>query len=143
MATIKRSIFVDAPVEKVFGYANNPENLPEIWPSILEVKNIKQLPNGGYSYDFIYKMAAIRLTGSSVDTEIVPNERAVSNSTGGIESELTWMYEPEGGGTKVTTLVDYKIPLPFLGKTAEAFIVRLNENESETVLANLKARLEA
>jgi len=44
-------------------------------------------------------MAVMRLTGSSEDTEIILNEHSVSNSTGGIESEIKWTYEPEGGGT--------------------------------------------
>jgi hypothetical protein len=43
----------------------------------------------------------------------------------------------------MTTLTEYKIPVPLLGKVAEAFIVKMNENESDTILANLKARLEA
>ena len=44
MATVKSSIVINAPVEKVFEYANKPENLPEIWPSMMEVKNIKNYP---------------------------------------------------------------------------------------------------
>jgi hypothetical protein len=28
-----------------------PSNLPEIWPSLGEVRNVQPLPNGGYSYD--------------------------------------------------------------------------------------------
>jgi uncharacterized protein YndB with AHSA1/START domain len=142
MATVKSSGTINAPVEKVFEYVK-PENLPEIWPSLVEVKNVKELPNGGYSWDWVYKMAGMRFNGSSVHTEFVANERTVSESTGGIESTITWTYEPEGGGTKMTTLVEYKIPVPLLGKIAEAFIVKMNENESDIILANLKARLEA
>ena len=143
MATVNNSITINAPVEKIFEYSSKPENSPEIWPSMIEVKNIKELPNGGYSYDFVYKMAGMRLTGSSEDTEFVPNERIVSISTGGIESTITWTYEPEGGGTKITTLAEYKIPVPLLGKIAEAIIAKINENEGDTVMANLKARMEA
>jgi hypothetical protein len=35
------------------------------------------------------------------------------------------------------------VPIPLIGKLAEAFIVKLNENEAETLLSNLKARMEA
>ena len=143
MATIKKSIKINAPVEKVFEYGIKPENLPEIWPSLVEVKNVKELPNGGYSYDYVYKMAGMRFTGYSEDTEVVPNERAVSESTGGVESTITWTYEPEGGGTKLTILAEYNVPVPLLGKIAEAFIVKVNENEGDVILANLKARMEA
>ena len=139
MATVKSSITINAPVEKVFEYTT-PENLPEVWPSLVEVKNVKELPNGGYSWDWVYKMAGMNFNGSSEHVEYVDNERTVSQSTG-IDSTITWSYEPVSGGTKLTTLTEYKIPVPLLGKVAEAFIVKMNENESETILANLKARL--
>ena len=141
MATIKSSITINAPVEKVFEYTK-PGNLPEIWPSLVEVKNIKELPGGGYSWDWVYKMAGMKFNGSSEHVEFVENERTVSQSTG-IDSTITWTYEPVGGGTKMTTLTEYKIPVPLLGKVAEVFIVKMNANESETILANLKARMEA
>jgi uncharacterized protein YndB with AHSA1/START domain len=141
MATIKSSITINAPVEKVFEMAK-PEFLPEFWPSLVEVKNIQELPNGGFSWDWVYKMAGMRFNGSSVHTEYVVNERTVAQSTG-IDSTITWTYEPEDGGTKMTALTEYKIPVPLLGKMAEAFIVKMNENESATILANLKARMEA
>jgi hypothetical protein len=32
--------------------------------------------------------------------------------------------------------------VPLLGKLAEAFIVKVNENESAAILANLKAKME-
>jgi len=142
MATIKKSIQINAPVEKVFEYAEKPEILPEIWPSIVEVKNIKELPNGGYSFDWVYKMAGMRFTGSSEHTEVVPNERTVSLSTGGIDSTITWEYQPVDGGTKFTTTVEYKVPIPLLGKLAESIIVKMNENESNVLLANVKAMME-
>ena len=128
-------------MEKVFEFSR-PENLPEIWPSLVEVSNIKELPNGGYSWEWVYKMAGMRFSGASTHTEYVLNERTVSESTGGIESTITWLFEPADGGTKLTTIADYKIPVPLLGKLAEAFIVKVNENESAAILANLKAKME-
>ncbi|MEE9188256.1 MAG: SRPBCC family protein [Anaerolineales bacterium] len=141
MAKIESSVTINAPEEEVFEFAR-PGNLPEIWPSLVEVSNIKELPNGGYSWDWVYKMAGMRFNGASTHTEFVVNERTVSKSTGGIESTITWLYQPEDGGTKLTTIAEYKVPVPLLGKLAESFIVKFNENESETILANLKARME-
>jgi uncharacterized protein YndB with AHSA1/START domain len=46
MAKMERTIHINAPVEKVFGYMTEPTNLPEIWPSLVEVKDVKQLPEG-------------------------------------------------------------------------------------------------
>jgi hypothetical protein len=44
---------------------------------------------------------------------------------------------------KLTVEVEYTLPIPLLGKVAQAFIVRQNERELELALANLKATMEA
>jgi len=143
MALVKKSITINAPIEKVFKYIVEPSNLPEIWPSMIEAKDIQPLPNGGNKFRWVYKMAGIRFEGNSEITEFVPNQRTVSVTKGGIESEIIWEFQPEVGSTDVTFKGEYTVPIPLIGKLAEAFIVKLNENEAETILANLKARMEA
>jgi carbon monoxide dehydrogenase subunit G len=88
-------------------------------------------------------MAGMRFEGTSKNTEIVPNQRIVSINEGGIDAEIIWEFQPEGEATKVTMQGDYTVPIPLIGKLAEVFIVKQNENEAETLLANLKARMEA
>jgi uncharacterized membrane protein len=143
MAKLENSITINAPAAKIFDYISVPTNLPEIWPSMVEAKDVQRLPNGGNSFRWVYKMAGMRFEGTSEDTEVVANERSVSETKGGIESKITWAFEPADPGTKVTFGGDYTVPIPLLGKLAEAFIVRQNENEAKVILANLKARMEA
>jgi uncharacterized membrane protein len=143
MATVNKSITIHAPIEKVFKYTTDQTNLPEIWPSLVENKVVERLPNGGTKAQFVYKMAGMRFEGISIDTEFIPNQRVVSKTEEGVESEITWEYQSEGEATKVTFRAEYTVPIPLLGKLAEALIVKLNENEAETLLANLKARMEA
>ena len=143
MAKVEKTITINAPVEKVFEYVDDAYNLPEIWPSMVEVSDVERLPNGGNKMRWVYKMAGMRFEGTSEDIEYVANQRTVAKSRGGIESTFVWTYEPEDGGTKVTVEVEYTVPVPVLGKLAEAIIVKLNENEAESLLANLKARMEA
>jgi len=142
MTKTAKTINIKAPVEKVFDYISEPTNLPEIWPSLVEVKDVQKLPSGGTRNRWVYKMAGILLKGTSEETEYVPNQRLVSKTKGGVESTQTWMFQPEAGGTKVTFEVEYTVPIPVLGKLAEAIIVKMNEHEGEVILANLKARME-
>ena len=88
-------------------------------------------------------MAGMRFEGTNEDLEVVLNQRIVSKTEGGIESETTWEFQPENGDTKVIFKGEYTVPIPLIGKLAEVFIVKQNENEAETILANLKARMEA
>ena len=143
MAKAEKTITINAPVEKVFSYIDEASNLPEIWPSLVEVTDVQRLSNGGRSDRFVYKMAGIRLKGTSEDIEYIPNQRIVTKTKGGAESTQTWLFQPEAGGTKVTFKVEYTVPIPVLGKLAEAVIVKMNDREGDLILANLKARMEA
>ena len=48
MARIDNEVIVNARVEKVFKHVENPDNLVEYWPSLIEVSDKKSLPTGGY-----------------------------------------------------------------------------------------------
>jgi len=144
MTKVEKTITINAPVEKVFSYVvDEPTNLLEIMPSMVEVKEVQRLPNGGTSFRWVGKMAGVRLEGTSEDIEYVANQRVVSKTKDGFESTWTWTFRPEAGGTKLTLEVEYTVPIPLLGKLAEAFIVKANEREVDSVLANLKDRMEA
>jgi uncharacterized membrane protein len=143
MASLTKSIVVHAPVEKVFEFLADPMHLPEFWPSLIEVKDVRVLPDGRRANGWIYKMAGIRLEGTSEEVEHIANERIVSKTKGGVDSTQTWMVQPEGDDTKVTFTVDYTVPVPVLGKLAEAAIVKLNDHEGDVTMANLRTLLEA
>jgi carbon monoxide dehydrogenase subunit G len=143
MVELKKHIEINAPVEKVFDFMEEPENLPEIWPSLQEVTNVKKMPDGGQTYDWTYKMAGIKFKGSSKTTEFVNNERSVVVNEEGIPSTFTWEYHPHGEGTSLDVRIEYEIPVPVLGKLAEKVIIKMNDNETNTLLSNLKAVMEA
>lgn len=143
MAKLERSITINAPVEKVYEYMMQPTNLPEIWPSMMEIKDVKNAGDVGGTFNWVYKMAGRPFEGTTEMIEIVPCQHVVSKTIGGIPSTFDWTYELANQGTKLTVQVEYTVPVPLLGKLAEAFIVKQNEQEMDTLLANLKARMEA
>jgi uncharacterized membrane protein len=143
MATFKDNVFINAPVEKVFAYHTDPSNNPDYWPSFEAVKDIEELPSGGTKFGWVYKMAGVKFEGTSETTEFIPNQRYSVESKGGIESTFVYEYKPEGDGTRLSVEVEYTVPVPVLGKLAETIIVKMNEREGKTLLANLKDLLEA
>jgi len=143
MSKIEATVTIAAPVEKIYNYINEMTNLPEIWPSLVEITDMQRLPGGGFSNRYVYKMAGIRLEGTSQGIEDAPNQRIVSRTKGAVESTQTWLFKPEGEKTEVTFKVEYTIPIPVLGKLAEAIIVKMNQHEGQATMANLKARMEA
>lgn len=143
MIQAKKQIHINAPVDKVFSFAIEPDNLIEIWPSLMNVDNIERSPTKGINWDWEYKMAGMSFRGHSETTEFVPNERVVTENKEGIPSIFIWNYRAEDGGTMVNVTVEYSVPVPVLGKLAEKVIVKMNDNEMDTLMANLKAVMEA
>ena len=141
ISSLFKTIIISAPVEKVFNYVEDPTNLPEIWSSLVEVKDVERLPNGGTKLGWVYKMTGVRFEGTTETTEYVANQRLVTKNKGGVSSIITWTFESEDD-TKVTFEVDYTLNIPVLRKLAEPLLVKLNENEADLLLSNLKAKME-
>ena len=143
MEKIKRTLVIDAPPAKVFGYLLDPRNLLEIWPSMVDVSNIKTRPDGTpESNDWTYKMAGMKFHGHTEYTEVERDRVIVWNGKGGINSTIRWSFEPQGSGTKVTDEVEYELPANLLSRLAAPFLRRLNEHEADACVENLKARME-
>jgi uncharacterized protein YndB with AHSA1/START domain len=142
MIKANKSVYINAPVEKVFAYLEDPSNLPEVWPSMVEVRNIKDEADGKKNYEWTYKMAGVNINGFSETLEYEANKRIVVHNPKGIESKFTWDYIPEDNGTRINVEVEYTIPLPVLGKLAESIIIKQNEKEADTLLANIKSKME-
>jgi uncharacterized membrane protein len=141
MAKIERSITINAPVEKVFAYIDDPMSNPEWLPSLMEVRDVVGQGTGTH-FRWTYKMVGLRLQGESTATEYIPNRRIVTQSKGGAVSTWTWTFEPHDGGAKANLVVEYTVPVPVLGKVAEALVLKQNEREIDLAMANIKARME-
>ena len=139
MARIDREIILETPIEKVFAYISEPSNLPEFWPSLIEVKDVQSLPNGGYSARWLYKMVGKRFEGTGEYTRMFPNEFFVIETKGDIKSTITWTFRSRESITKVTFTIEYIIPFSVLSKLAEIMVLKINEQEADLIMANLQA----
>ena len=142
MQRLEKSDFINAQVELVFDYWKDTSNRPEVWPSLVEVRDVQGEPGVGQNWKWTYKLAGVSFDGQSECVEFIPNQKIVDKSGGGIESIFTWVFKAENGGTRMEMSVEYTIPTPIVGKIAESFIVKQASNEADVVFANLKARLE-
>jgi uncharacterized protein YndB with AHSA1/START domain len=140
MARIEKLATINVPTEILFDYISHPGNWPEFWPSLVAVTEVQLLPSGGYSTKWLYKMVGTSLEGTSEQTEVIPNQRIVTETKLGVTSTITWIFKPAAGRTILAFTVEYNIPIPLLGKLAEAIIVRMNESEADFIMSNLKLR---
>ena len=141
--TIIRDIRVDAPVERVFDFLVDPHNLPEIWPNIVEVKNVKKSKtNEGFNFNWNYKMAGVQFEGKCETIEHNLYARIAIKSNKGLDSTIIWKFRPTGQETHVTLEFEYQIPSSLLKRMKEEIVIQENEHELEAMLQNLKSRLE-
>jgi uncharacterized membrane protein len=143
VANVQQSILINLPVEDVFAFVENPSNLPDVWPSLERIIDVERQPNGWYSASYVYRIAGMSFEGHTNLVEYVPNQRIVTRSKAGVEGTLGWVFQPEGSGTHLTIEAEYNVPVPLVGMIAEALLVRMHAREAKTLLANIKAKLEA
>jgi uncharacterized protein YndB with AHSA1/START domain len=138
----RKTVEIHAPVAQVFDYLCEPTNLPEIWPSVLEVSNVERNQDGSCSFDWTYKMAGMRFPGHCTQKVVSPQEYVEAQNRGGIPSSFRWTYEAKAGWCELTCEVDYTVSVPVLGRIAEAAAMTIDDRGLETMLANVRHAIE-
>ena len=140
MVSLKRSVVISAPADKVFAYVNEPTTMPEWLPSMVDIRDV--IGSGaGQQYGWTYQYVGLPLRGQTTVVEHVPNERSVHQSIGTIDSVWTFSVEPHEEDTRLTIEIEYDIPIPVLGKLAEPFVVKRDTRTLESALTNVKEML--
>ena len=142
MPIINKDIIIKAPPEALFNFTSKPVNLTQIWPGLVELKNMKSLSNGGFSFQWVYKMSGTNFSGSGECVDIMPYHWFTSRMIGGIESNNTWTFRAKRDKTRVTFTMDYKVPLVLSGRVDVDTLNNMNERESELLLENLRTLFE-
>ena len=143
MISVSEDILIDAPVERVYEYMDDPHNHAEVTPSITDVRNVERLENGGKRLEHTYAMAGVGVDGELEEVEHAENEVMCFEMRGELEGEIELTFEENGGKqTRLTYTAEYDVPTKVLEKLVEPFVRRYNERELRTTLENIKSRLE-
>lgn len=141
MLSISRSIVIAAPPARVFDQLTEPRNLLEIWPSLVDVANPRVEGDGRHAFDWTYRMAGVKVRGRCDTAEAERPGRRVDRNRGGIPSTFAWTFAARGDATDVTLEIEYDVPT-IVRLAAGPLLRAMNEREAETLLANLKTRIE-
>jgi uncharacterized protein YndB with AHSA1/START domain len=143
MATLTRSITVEAPVEAAFDYALDISRLWSTVPDIVFAE-VTRTPEGVGSTARIWShFLGFHVEATVEYTEVVRPERIVFHTSWVVEHP-TWTYtfEPVEGGTKVTATGEWKVKAPVVGGPFEKMMVKEHEPFVDAMLAKLKEELE-
>ncbi len=143
MAKLEREMPIKAPVKTVFDLVSDPNQLAEIWPSLIEVKNVKESNLGGSDYSWVYSMLGLRLEGRTRVIEYLTNRRLATQSSRGLESLVTWNFVEDGEEeSHLTFEMEYEIPASLRSRHPEQVILENNGHEIDVMLRNLRTQAE-
>lgn len=144
MATLTRSITIDAPVDTVFDYALDIRNLWVI-PDV-GIADVDQKPEGvGSTARIFAHFLGLHFEMKLEIVEVVRPDKIVLKVTSNTPDRPLWTltFEPVEDGTKLTMLGEWHINVPGVGGPLEDMQVRNHRAVVDGILANLKEKVEA
>ena len=151
--TFSWTVTINAPVEQVFSYMRDPENMFKFGSPDVEIADIKVTPEGvGTTVRTVFPLPGLKhlgITGNVVSEtiEFVPNRRIVVKSIPSMgamfkfDGTWTWTFEPENGGTKLT--VEYAELANWPVYVFDRLTEKRQSSEMNVWLAGIKTTLEA
>jgi carbon monoxide dehydrogenase subunit G len=145
MATITKSINIEAPAERVFELLTDPKRLPEYAPGVISVEDIRQTEQHlGDFFRATYSVLGLHFPMTFMATEYEYPTKLTTPFEGGMKGTWIWQLEPRGNRTHMTTALEYQMPGGIVGKAINTMLFeRMNEKNVERLLENLKLVSEA
>jgi uncharacterized protein YndB with AHSA1/START domain len=141
MFTIERSEIINRPVEEVFAYFADPNNIPRWRPDVIEVRGTNGTLASGLSFDELVNFMGRKIFRMQV-TNYQPNHRVTIQAVAGpgVRPVQNFQFEMTDSGTRVS----------FRGDVRTSGLFRLMEPAMPSMfgklwagyLANLKRILE-
>ncbi len=130
------SVKINAPPSKVFAFVNDPKN-GEKWswanPSNSQGQGV------GRTVDWTLEVGGMSFKGQTVTVDVVPNQRIVEQFMGDADGSNTYLFLPEGGGTKLILIQTASVDMP---RAAKNMVTEKNKEAIEQSLQRLKAAVE-
>jgi len=142
MAHISKNAVIDAPLDKVYAVARDPDRWAEWFVGLSEPEKLEGSGEVGTVAEFSYALAGMNfpVKVEVLEDEIGPRSaRWKGRIEGPLAGQQTWTYESVGGGTEVAMELEYTVPGSALGKLADRLVIERNqERAAEQTMENLK-----
>lgn len=143
MATIKKSIVINASTEEIDNYAIDANTYPQWFAGVESVEVDGTFPEVGGMVNLKYKSAGLTLDMTMKSLAIEHGSSLTIEMDGMISGTQSWLYEAADGGTKVNCTFDYNMKGGGLGAIADKLVAeRMNTQNLEKSLASLKQIVE-
>ncbi len=144
MIKIEQSVIIHRPVEEVWQFMSNVENVTKWDRGVLQARQTSEGPLGvGSTLQTVRQFFARRRTGSYLVTEYEPNRKITLKATlGPMTGQVRYSVEPAGAGTRLACSAELG-EIVGLYKLLAPILVRMLKRDGEADLANVKRIMEA
>ena len=146
MPTVETTIWIDAPVEKVYAIAKDSERYPEYMKAV-ESLVVTSREGSRVVADWVGLITQFNLKVRWTQEEIWDDSTTSSKFSqlkGDYDKmEGTWRFVEENGGTRFDQFLDYEYNVPTLGPLVKKLILHLVKSQLEAASEAIKNRAEA
>jgi len=144
MTRIEASVEINAPVEEVFAFASDWRRWGEWWEGVSDFRPTTETTRGnGTRYAYRAWVAGLTVNLETEIQDFVENAGWRGIATKGMPHRTQWVFEAKGDVTRLTYILEYRLPLPVLGALLDSLLMRPGwRRRLENSLRNLKLRFE-
>ncbi len=145
MAVIEKRIEIDAPVDAVFDFVDDPMHAADFGPGVDRVEVLRRTDERiGDSFRLIYSVLGIDFPVTFVSTGYERPRRLVARMEGPMSGEFRWDFrEIDGGRSEAAVRIDYAVKGGAVGRAVDSILLeRMNEKNAGQMVENLKQRVE-
>jgi len=145
MPTVESTIWVGAPIERVYEIAKDNESFPEFMKDVKSLTVVEQ-DGARVVSDYVglvpQFMLKVRWRQEDVwdDANHVCTFRQIQGDYDKLEG--TWKFQPENGGTRFDSFLEYEYNVPTLGPLVKKVVHSIVVKNVENILEAIKARSE-
>jgi len=141
--SMKNTVLINAPVEKVYAWVTNPQNQNKRQPA--QTMTDVHGPGLGAGYHFYIKNEYGVMEGDEVITGYVPNQLWVEQTLIGMQGfeTWTWLFVPEGNQTRIIKTCQATVTMPSAAKAlGNDKILSMLRDEQDAELKRIKTEIE-
>lgn len=145
MPTVTTSVWIDAPLEKVYQIAKDNERFPEFMSDVKDLTIVERDGNRVVS-DWVGVVSAFNLKVRWRQEDVWDDSthtctfRQLSGDYDALSG--TWQFRTEGTGTRFDSRLDYEYVVPGLGPLVKKVVHSLVVKNMESALNAIKKRAE-
>jgi len=107
MSRIEKRVVVDDSTERVFAYIGEPMKSPEVWPGLLEVREVHRLIGDVHYASWLYRITGL-YEAQDIRLEYESDQGALTRDLRSLGLVMTLSYQPdEACGPRLALDGDY------------------------------------